>query len=101
MEVKKSIYSSFYEWWKNLDKFIFSLIILLFFTGLFFSLVSTSLIASDKLNTNDYSFFFKHLIFILLGLIIIFAISSMSQERFFIYFCSFFDFINFGSFYGC
>ena len=57
MEVKKSIYSSFYEWWKNLDKFIFSLIILLFFTGLFFSLVSTSLIASDKLNTNDYSFF--------------------------------------------
>ena len=82
MEVKKSIYSSFYEWWKNLDKFIFSLIILLFFTGLFFSLVSTSLIASDKLNTNDYSFFFKHLIFILLGLIIIFAISSMSQERF-------------------
>ncbi len=82
MEVKKSIYSSFYEWWKNLDKFIFSLIILLFFTGLFFSLVSTSLIASDKLNTNDYSFFFKHLIFILLGLIIIFVISSMSQERF-------------------
>ena len=82
MEVKKSIYSSFYEWWKNLDKFIFSLIILLFFTGLFFSLVSTSLIASDKLNTNDYSFFFKHLIFILLGLIIIFVISSMSQDRF-------------------
>ena len=58
MEIKKSIYSSFYEWWKNLDKFIFSLIILLFFTGLFFSLVSTSLIASDKLNTNYYSFFF-------------------------------------------
>ena len=82
MEVKKSIYNSFYEWWKNLDKFIFSLIILLFFTGLFFSLVSTSLIASDKLNTNDYSFFFKHLIFILLGLMIIFVISSMSQERF-------------------
>ena len=82
MEVKKSIYSSFYEWWKNLDKFIFSLIILLFFTGLFFSLVSTSLIASDKLNTNDYSFFFKHLVFILLGLIIIFVISSMSRDRF-------------------
>ena len=82
MEIKKSIYSSFYEWWKNLDKFIFSLIILLFFTGLFFSLVSTSLIASDKLNTNDYSFFFKHLVFILLGLIIIFVISSMSRDRF-------------------
>ena len=36
---------------------LYSLIILLFLTGLFFSLVSTSFIASDKLNTNDYSFF--------------------------------------------
>ena len=45
------------NWWKNIDKFIFFLIILLFFVGLFFSLVSTSLIASDKLDTNDYSFF--------------------------------------------
>ncbi len=58
MENKTSIYSLYYEWWKNIDKFIFSLIILLFVTGLFFSLVSTSLIASDKLDTNDYSFFF-------------------------------------------
>ena len=36
---------------------LFSLIILLFLIGLFFSLVSTSLIASDRLNTNDYTFF--------------------------------------------
>ena len=35
----------------------FSLIILLFITGLFFSLVSTSLLVSDKLDTNDYAFF--------------------------------------------
>ena len=81
MEYKKSFYSLYYEWWKNIDKFIFFLIIFLFFIGLFFSLVSTSLIASDKLETNDYSFFFKHLIFIILGTIIIFFISLINQDK--------------------
>ena len=81
MEYKKSIFKLCYEWWKNIDKLIFSIIILLFFTGLFFSLVSTSLIVSDKLDTNDYSFFFKHLIFISLGIIVIFIISSINKER--------------------
>jgi len=83
MENKKSIYNLYYEWWKNIDKLIFSLIILLFLIGLFFSLVSTSLIASDKLDTNDYSFFFKHLTFIFLGIIIIFTLSSLNQELLF------------------
>ena len=81
MEYKKSIFKLCYEWWKNIDKLIFSIIILLFFTGLFFSLVSTSLIVSDKLDTNDYSFFFKHLVFISLGIIVIFIISSINKER--------------------
>ncbi len=81
MEYKRSIHSIYYEWWKNIDKLIFSLIILLFLTGLFFSLVSTSLIASDKLDTNDYSFFFKHLIFIFLGTIVIFALSSLNKKK--------------------
>ena len=81
MEFKKSIFNLYYEWWKNVDKFILSLIILLFLIGLFFSLVSTSLIASDKLDTNDYSFFFKHLIFISLGTIVIFFLSSISQDK--------------------
>jgi cell division protein FtsW len=83
MENKKSIYSLYYEWWKNIDKFIFFLVILLFIIGLFFSLVSTSLIASDKLNTNDYSFFFKHLSFVFLGVIIIFIFSSIEKENLF------------------
>ena len=83
MEYKKNIYSYYYEWWKNIDKFIFSIIILLFFIGLFFSLVSTSLIASDKLDTNDYSFFFKHLFFIFLGLAVMFALSSIDQKKLF------------------
>ena len=80
MEYKKTVFNFYYQWWKNIDKFIFSLIVLLFCTGLFFSLVSTSLIASDKLNTNDYSFFFKHFIFILLGIFIIFFLSSIDKE---------------------
>ena len=85
MEYKNFIHQIYYEWWKNIDKFIFSLIISLFLIGLFFSLVSTSLIASDKLNTNDYSFFFKHLTFFFLGTIIIFILSSLNQKKLFEY----------------
>ena len=73
----------YYKWWKNIDKFILALVILLFLVGLFFSLVSTSLIASDKLNTNDYLFFFKHLIFLCLGAFSIFIFSSMDRENLF------------------
>ena len=82
---KNSLYNLYYEWWKNIDKFIFVIVLLLFLTGLFFSLVSTSLIASDKLNTNDYTFFFKHLIFIFLGIIVIFFLSSINQDKLFKY----------------
>ena len=75
MENNRSLYSLYYKWWKNVDKFLFFLIILLFSTGLFFSLVSTSLLVSDKLDTNDYAFFFKHLFFVFLGISIIFILS--------------------------
>ena len=78
-----SFQNLYYKWWKNIDKFILALIILLFSVGLFFSLVSTSLIASDKLNTNDYLFFFKHLIFLCIGVFFIFIFSSMDQENLF------------------
>ena len=81
MENKNTLFGIYYDWWKNIDKFLFSLIVLLFLTGLFFSLVSTSLIASDKLDTNDYQFFFKHLVFIFLGIIIIFVLSSIKKEQ--------------------
>ncbi len=83
MEYNKSLYNLYYEWWKNIDKFILFLIILLFITGLFFSLVSTSLLVSDKLDTNDYAFFFKHLFFVFLGIIIIFILSSINEEKLF------------------
>ena len=83
MDKLVSLQKIYYEWWKNIDKFILTLIILLFLIGLFFSLVSTSLIASDKLNTNDYLFFFKHLIFLCVGVFFIFIFSSMGQENLF------------------
>ena len=72
---------SYYQWWKSIDKFILSLILLLFFTGLFFSLVSTSLIASDKLDTNTYFFFFKHTFFVTFGFFLIFFLSYVSEKN--------------------
>ena len=73
----------YYNWWKNIDKTIFLLIIFLFSLGLFFSLVSTSLIASDKLDTNNYFFFFKHLAYIFIGLLTLVFFSSLSENNLF------------------
>ena len=78
-----SIYKFYYEWWKNIDKTLFTIIMFLFSLGLFFSLVSTSLIASDKLDTNNYFFFFKHLLYISIGMIILIFFSSLSKENLF------------------
>ena len=78
-----SIYKYYYEWWKNIDKTLFLLIIFLFSLGLFFSLVSTSLIASDKLDTNNYFFFFKHLAYILIGMVVLIFFSSLSENNLF------------------
>ena len=77
------IYQFYHGWWKNIDKTIFLLITILFSLGLFFSLVSTSLIASDKLDTNDYFFFFKHLAYIILGICTLIFFSSLSQKNLF------------------
>ena len=77
------IYRFYYGWWKNIDKTIFLIILLLFCLGLFFSLASTSLIASDKLETNTYFFFFKHLAYIFLGFIILIFFSSLSEKNLF------------------
>ena len=83
--IKDNLFQKFYfEWWRNIDKTILFLIFLLFILGLFFSLVSTSLVASDRLNTNNYLFFFKHLVFILFGLGILFFLSYLNAEKLFI-----------------
>ena len=85
MQSDSFFYKFYYQWWKNIDKPIFFLITLLFIIGLFFSLVSTSLIASDKLDTNSYFFFFKHLIYICIGIFIIFIFSSINTDQLFKY----------------
>ena len=71
---------TFYDWWKNIDKFLLFLILGLFLLGLFFSLVSTSLIASDKLDTKSYYFFFKHSAYIALAIMILIIFSFLNQK---------------------
>tara|TARA_Y100001970_G_scaffold221423_1_gene272136 strand:+ start:5457 stop:6575 length:1119 start_codon:yes stop_codon:yes gene_type:complete len=75
-----NIYNNYYSWWKNVDKTILFFIISFFMAGLFFSLASTSLIASDRLNTNSYYFFIKHLAFIFLGIFIMFIFSLLKED---------------------
>ena len=91
MKEKLFSYISFYQWWKSIDKPILSLILILFLVGLFFSLVSTSLIASDKLDTNTYFFFFKHTVFVFLGFFLIFFLSFIPEKEIYrisvIFFC--------------
>ena len=76
-----TIFNFYYGWWKNIDKFILFLILFLFSLGLFFSLVSTSIIASDKLNINTYYFFIKHLLFIILGVFILITFSAIDKKK--------------------
>ncbi len=80
MQLNNFFYKSYYNWWKNVDKTILVLILILFGLGLFFSLASTSLIASDALNTNSYYFFIKHLFFIIFGLIFFIFFSAINRK---------------------
>jgi cell division protein FtsW len=66
-------------WWRNTDKIILSLILLLFFLGLFFSFSSTSPIIGEKLNKESYYFFLKHFVFVVIALIIILFISLQKR----------------------
>ena len=74
----------YFNWWRSLDKTLFFLVIFLFILGLFFSLVSTSLIASDRLNTNSYQFFFKHFVYILMGITVVFLFSYINTKNLFL-----------------
>ncbi len=75
------IYKFYYSWWKNINKTVLLLVVILFGFGLFFSLVSTSLIASDKLNTNSYYFFIKHIFFIGIGIFLLIFFSSLNHNN--------------------
>ena len=93
MESKNFYDNLIYDWWKNLDKIVFLLFVLLIILGMFFSLVSTSLIASSKLGTNNYYFFLRHSIYIFLGLNLVIIFSAMREKD--IYRISIFLFIIF------
>ena len=80
MLFNNSFYKFYYSWWKNINKSVLFLIIILFGFGLFFSLVSTSLIASDKLDTNSYYFFFRHFSYIGIGVFTIILFSSLNHN---------------------
>ena len=53
MQSDNLFYKFYYQWWKNIDKSIFTLMSLVCIIGLFFSLGSTSLIASAPLGTTN------------------------------------------------
>ena len=63
------------SYWRNIDKKIFFIFLLLFFLGLFFSFSSTSSLAGERLNKDYYFFFSKHLIFVIVSFFIMFSIS--------------------------
>ena len=70
----------FADWFRNIDKTLVIIVVVLFFLGLFFSFSSTSSIVAEKLNTQNYYFFIKHLIFVLMALGFIFFISFQKKE---------------------
>ena len=101
----ENFYNSFiYDWWKNIDKLIFFLFMSLILLGIFFSLVSTSLIASSKLGANSYYFFMRHVIYIFLGLILIIFFSATQESSVYkiaiVFFIIFFISLLFVPFFG-
>ena len=81
------------KWWINIDKQILFSFIFLFILGLFFSFSSTTSVMSEKMNKQTYFFFIKHLIFVLLSLSLIVAISIQENNKltkllFFLFFVS-------------
>ena len=70
----------FSNYWRNLDKKILFCFLVLFFLGLFFSFSSTSSLAGERLNKDNYFFFIKHLTFTFFALSIMIIISFIKTE---------------------
>jgi len=69
------------KWWRNIDKQILFLFILLFLLGLFFSFSSTSLVIAEKMNKETYFFFVKHLIFVTISIFLLIIISVQKKSK--------------------
>ena len=74
------------KWWRNVDKQILISFGFLFLLGLFFSFSSTTSIMSEKMNKQTYFFFIKHLIFVLISLFLVIAISIIEKDKLKTYF---------------
>ncbi len=70
------------NYWRSLDKKILSCFFVLFFLGIFFSFSSTSSLAGERLDKDNYFFFTKHLIFTFLAITIMIIISAVKTEIF-------------------
>jgi cell division protein FtsW len=68
------------SYWRNIDKKILFSFILLFLFGLLVSFSSTSSLAGERLNKDNYFFFSKHLIFVLLSFFLMFLVSFIKIE---------------------
>ena len=68
------------NYWRSIDKKILLCFLILFFFGLFFSFSSTSSLAGERLDKDNYFFFKKHLIFTWLALLIMITISILKTE---------------------
>ena len=69
------------KWWRNIDKEILFLFVLLFLLGLFFSFSSTSSVAAEKMNKQTYFLFLKHLTFVSVALFLLVAISIQDKNK--------------------
>ena len=68
------------NYWRDIDKKIFLSFITLFCLGLFFSFSSTSFLAGERLNKDDYFFFSKHFFFTSLAMMIMVIISMLNTS---------------------
>ena len=69
------------KWWRNVDKQILFLFMFLFLFGLLISFSSTSSVIAEKMNEETYFFFIKHLIFVVISLLLLFAISIQDKSK--------------------
>ena len=65
---------------RSLDKKILSCFFILFFLGIFFSFSSTSSLAGERLDKDNYFFFTKHLIFTFFALGVMIIISMLKTK---------------------
>ena len=73
--LKNFFRNSLRNYWRNIDKTILVSFLVLFVLGIFFSFASTSTLAGERLNKDNYFFFSKHLIFAVTAIFLMILIS--------------------------